>query len=173
MKKIYEYLGKKPIIGHNVLIQDGAKIIGEVIIEDDVNIWYNAIIRGDLDKITLKKGCNVQENTTIHNDPSHEVSIGINSTIGHNCVIHGAIIGDNTVIGMGSILLNGAHVGNNCLVGANSLLTGNFTSEDGMLIMGSPAKVIRALNEKDLAYINSNGYHYQELAAHYLDNENE
>lgn len=167
-KKIYDFKQIEPKIGNNVLIQDGAKIIGDVRIEDNVGIWFNAVLRGDLESITLKKGCNVQENCSVHNDKGFPVIVGENATIGHNSVVHGAIIGANTVVGMGSVLLNGAKVGANCLIGAGSLVTGSSDFKDGMLIMGSPAKEIRPLKENELAYAIRNGNNYQKLALEYL-----
>ena len=162
--EIYSFNNKKPIVASSAYIQAGAKLEGEIMVEDYVSIWYNATIRGDLTGITLKKGCNIQELTSIHSDPTFEVIVGENTTIGHNCIIHGSKIGNNTLIGMGSILLNGCEIGDNCLVAAGSLLTQNSKFPAKSLIMGSPAKVIRELKTDEIATIIENGQHYAELA---------
>ena len=168
--KLYKFRDKYPVIAKSAYIQDGVKILGDVVVEDGVGIWFNSTIRGDMSKITIKKNSNIQELTTIHSDAPHDVIIGEGTTIGHNCIIHGAKIGDNVVIGMGSTLLNGSEIGANCLVGAGSLITQNAKFESGMLIVGRPAKVIRELNEKELEYIKKNGEHYCQLAQEYLEN---
>ena len=171
MKKIYSFRGIEPKIGEKVYIQDGVKIVGDVIVEDYVNIWFNSTIRGDLTNITLKKHCNIQELTSIHSDPPFDVVIGENTTIGHNCIIHGAKIGDNVLVGMGSTLLNGCEIGDNCLIGAGSLITQNAKFEAGMLIMGRPAKAIREVTKEEIEHIKENGEHYSMLAQEYLKSE--
>jgi len=168
--KLYKFRDKYPIISRDAYIQDGVKITGDVEIEAGASVWYNATLRGDVCKITLKKNCNVQELTSIHGDPTFDVVIGENTTIGHNCIIHGAKIGNNCVIGMGSTLLNGAVVPDNCLVGAGSLITQGAEFEEGMLIVGRPAKAIRSISEEDAKYIKKNGEIYAALAQEYLDN---
>ncbi len=169
--KSYGFKDVKPMIAKSAYLQAGVKIEGDVIIEDDVSIWYNATIRGDLSKIILKKGCNVQELTSIHSDPPFDVVIGENTTIGHNCVIHGAKIGSNTLIGMGAILLNGCEIGDNCLVAAGSLITQNTKFPAGSMIMGSPAKLVRELRVEEIQTVIENGKHYLELAKEHQKEE--
>lgn len=169
---IRSFENKKPNISDQAYIQEGVKIIGEVVIEKNVSVWYNSTLRADLDLIHIKEGSNVQELTTIHNDKGFPVIIGSNVTIGHGCVIHGAIIGDNCLIGMGTTILNGAKIANNCLVGAGSLVSPNSKFEDEyMLIMGSPAKVARPLKESEIEYLKQNALNYQEMAQRHLVNE--
>ncbi|MDR1781471.1 MAG: gamma carbonic anhydrase family protein [Bacilli bacterium] len=161
--KLYEYKGIKPKISDKAYIQDGVKIIGDVTIEDYASVWYNVTMRGDYFKITIKKNANIQELTTIHGDFDTDVVIGENTTVGHGCIIHGAKVGNNCLIGMGSILLNNVVIPDNCLVGAGSLITEGKTFEEGMLIVGSPAKAIRKVTDKDLEYMKNNSALYVEL----------
>ncbi|WP_423363354.1 gamma carbonic anhydrase family protein [Mycoplasma sp. P36-A1] len=165
--KCYSFKGKTPSIHKDAVVLDGVKIIGEVNIEAKANIWYNATIRGDLAPVTIKEGANVQELTAIHNDEPYPVEIGKYTTIGHGCIIHGAVIGDYCMIGMGSTLLNGVVIPKGCLVGAGSLVTKGHDFEEGMLIVGRPAKAIRPVSEADKKYIIENGSHYADLAQEY------
>lgn len=168
---LYKYRNKYPQINEGAYLQEGVKICGDVIIEDEVSVWFNSTIRGDINQIVLKKGCNIQELTTIHVDHNFSTIIGENTSIGHNCIIHGASIGKNTVIGMGSIILNGATIPDDSLVGAGSLVTQNAKFEPGMLIMGSPAKAIRPLKEEEKEYLIRNGKEYIALAKEYKNDE--
>lgn len=165
--KLYEFDGKTPKVADKAYIQDGVKIVGDVVIEDYVSVWFNSTIRGDLTPITIKKHSNIQELTTIHSDAPFDVIIGENVTIGHNCVIHGAVIGNNVLVGMGSTLLNGCRIGDDCLIGAGSLITQNAEFESGMLIMGRPAKAIRPLKTEELELIKENASEYSKLAQKY------
>jgi carbonic anhydrase/acetyltransferase-like protein (isoleucine patch superfamily) len=132
-------------------VAPGAHVIGKVIIGEDVGIWFGAVLRGDNEPITLGKGTNIQEGTVIHTDIGSPVTIGEGCTIGHNAIIHGCTIGNNSLIGMGATVLNGARIGNNCLVGANALVTEGKEFPDNSLIVGSPAKAIRILDEAAVA----------------------
>ena len=149
---IYEYDGKSPDLrGRRIFIAPGADVIGAVILEEDTSIWFNATLRGDVEPISVGRGSNVQDGSSVHTDTGIPTVIGEDVTIGHNCVIHGCSIGDGSLIGMGSIILSGARIGKNCLVGAGSLVTGSTDCPDGMLLMGSPAKVIKPLKEGVIA----------------------
>lgn len=169
--ELYKYRNKYPQVNKNAYIQDGVKICGDVIIEEDVSIWFNTTIRGDINSITLKKGCNVQELSTIHVDFNHPTIIGEDTTIGHNCIIHGATIGNNVMIGMGAIVLNGANIPDGCLVGAGSLVTQNSTFEKDSLIIGSPAKAIRKVKDNEIDYIRRNAIEYINLSKEYKNEE--
>ncbi|CDZ46473.1 gamma carbonic anhydrase family protein [Neorhizobium galegae] len=125
-----------------------ATIIGKVELGEDVGIWFGSVLRGDNEPIVVGKGSNIQEGVMIHTDPRYPVTIGENCTIGHHAIIHGCSIGDNSLVGMGATILNGAKIGRNCLVGANALVTEGKEYPDNSLIVGSPAKVMRVLDDE-------------------------
>ena len=124
-----------------------AHVIGKVTIGEDCGIWFGAVLRGDNEPITLGARTNIQEGTMIHTDPAYPVVIGEGCTIGHHAIIHGCTIGENSLIGMGATVLNGAKIGRNCLVGANALVTEGKEFPDNSLIVGSPARAIRTLDD--------------------------
>ncbi len=128
-----------------------AQIIGDVRLGEDVGIWFGAVLRGDHDPITIGARSNIQDGVMVHTDPGMGVSIGEGCTIGHHAIIHGCTIGSNALIGMGATILNGVRIGNNCLVGANALVTEGKTFPDNSLIVGSPARVVRTLDETAIA----------------------
>ena len=132
-------------------IAKGAQIVGDVTMEDGVNIWYNAVVRGDHGAIRIGAKTNIQDNCTVHTQIGHSLTIGRGVTIGHGAIIHGIEIGDNSLIGMGAILLNGTRIGKNCIIGAGALLTQGMVVPDGMLAFGSPARVVRPLTEEEIA----------------------
>jgi carbonic anhydrase/acetyltransferase-like protein (isoleucine patch superfamily) len=137
-------------IHETVFVGQGAVIVGDVTLAENCSVWFNATLRGDTDPIRIGPGSNIQEGAIFHADPGFPVSIGAGVTVGHGAVIHGAQVGDNTLIGMRAILLNGVVVGENCLIGANALLTQGKSFPPGSLILGSPAKVIRALTPDEI-----------------------
>lgn len=124
-----------------------ASVIGQVELGEDVGIWFGAVLRGDNEPIIVGGGSNIQEGVMIHTDPGHPVRIGTGCTIGHHAIVHGCSIGDNSLIGMGATILNGAKIGRNCLVGANALVTEGKEFPDGSLIVGSPARAIRQIDQ--------------------------
>jgi len=128
-------------------IAPDAAVVGDVRIGRDVGIWFGAAIRGDRETITIGARSNVQEHTVMHTDPGFPLTIGEGCTVGHRAILHGCTIGDNSLIGMGAIVLNGAKIGSNCLVGAGALITEGKEFPDNSLIVGSPAKVIRTLDD--------------------------
>ena len=137
-----------------------AHVIGNVILGQDVGIWFGSVLRGDNDLIKIGNETNIQENTIIHVDPNTPVTIGNNCTIGHNAIIHGCTIGNNSLVGMGATILNNAKIGNNCLVGAGALVTENKEFPDGMLIIGSPAKAVRELSPEMITDMTRSSKHY-------------
>ena len=164
---LHKYKGNLPKVDESCFVAEGAQIIGNVIIGKDCSIWYNAVIRGDDNTITIGEAANVQDNVVIHVGKDNEVLIGEGVTIGHNATIHGAVIGDYTLIGMGSTILDGAHIGKNCMIGANSLVTAHTIIEDGMLVLGVPAKAIRALDETQKEKLKKSAKDYVMLAKEY------
>ena len=164
---IYSLGNKIPVVNEETYVADSAAVIGDVVLEKDVNIWFGAVLRGDLEKIIIGEGSNVQDNSTVHTDFGIPCIIGKNVTVGHNVILHSCNIEDNVIVGMGSTVLNGAKVAKNCLIGANSLVTHKTPYEEGSLIMGQPAKIIRKLNEDEMKHILENARHYVENGAHF------
>lgn len=128
-------------------IAPDAHVIGQVELGLDVGIWFGAVLRGDNEPIVIGEATNIQEGVMIHTDPRFPVAIGKGCTIGHHAIVHGCTIGDNSLVGMGATILNGARIGNNCLVGANALITEGKEFPDNSLIVGSPARVVRTLDD--------------------------
>lgn len=147
-----------------IKIYDGAKVVGDVTLSDNVGIWYNAVVRGDEAPISIGERSNVQDNCVVHVSKDKPVKIGKNVSIGHGAIIHGCTIDDNVIIGMGAIVLNGAHIKANSLVGAGALVTENKEFPEGSLIIGSPAKAVRELREEEIEGILENAEEYVELA---------
>ena len=150
----------------DVVILPGAAVVGDVTFGPDCSVWFNAVIRGDGKPITLGRGCNVQDCAVLHSDVFPTV-LGNRVTVGHGAIVHGCSVGDNTVIGMGAIVLNGAKIGKNCMVGAGALVTGKTDAPDGSLLVGNPAKVVRPLTEAEIAGLRENAEHYVELKEAY------
>ncbi|MDQ7072129.1 MAG: gamma carbonic anhydrase family protein [Rhodobacterales bacterium] len=138
-----------------------ANLIGKVILESASAVWFGATLRGDNEAITVGAGSNVQENCILHTDMGYPLVIGRNCTIGHKVMLHGCLIGDNTLIGMGATVLNGAKIGKNCLIGAGALITEGKVIPDGSLVMGAPGKVVRDLDEAAIARLEMSALHYQ------------
>lgn len=130
----------------NVLICPGASVTGEVTLGKGVSVWYNAVLRGDEGAITVGEDTNIQDCAVLH----EETVVGRGCTIGHGAVVHGCIVGDNVLIGMGAIVLNGARIGDDCIVGAGALVTGKMDAPAGSMILGSPAKVVRPLTAEEI-----------------------
>ncbi|CDZ33737.1 gamma carbonic anhydrase family protein [Neorhizobium galegae] len=137
-----------------------ATVIGKVELGEDVGIWFGSVLRGDNEPIVVGKGTNIQEGVMIHTDPRYPVEIGENCTIGHHAIIHGCTIGDNSLVGMGATILNGAKIGRNCLVGANALVTEGKEFPDNSLIVGSPAKVMRVLDDEAVEKLKQSAVRY-------------
>lgn len=163
---LYAIDGTKPSFEdeHSSWIAPNATVIGNVRIGRDVGIWFGVVIRGDNDQIDIGAGTNVQEHTVMHTDPGFPLTIGRGCTIGHRAMLHGCSIGDNSLIGMGAIVLNGARIGRNCLVGAGALVTEGKEFPDNSLIVGSPAKVVRTLDDKAVEGLRHSAAHYVENA---------
>ena len=142
---------KKSQEENGVFIAPGAIVLGDVTLGKDVGIWYHATVRGDRASIVIGNGSNVQDNAVVHVEPTHPVKIGNHVTIGHSAVIHGCEIGDNSLIGMGAIVMNGAKIGQNCIVAAGALVTQNAQIPDGSLVFGNPAKIKREVTQEEIA----------------------
>ena len=159
---LYALDGERPDIAVDSWIAPEASVIGKVVIEAGVSVWFGACLRGDNEVIWISEGTNVQENCVMHTDKGFPLSIGAGCTIGHKVMLHGCTIGENTLIGMGAIVLNGAKIGKNCLIGAGALITENKTIPDGSLVMGTPGKVARELDNKAIMGLRASALHYQD-----------
>lgn len=151
----------------DLFIAPGAVCMGDVALGKDCSIWYHATVRADRAPIKIGIGSNIQDNCVVHVDKGFPVAIGNYVTVGHGAILHGCQVGDGSLIGMGAIILNGAKIGKNCIVAAGALVTQNTEIPDGMLAMGSPAKVIRKLTEEEIASNRKNAEEYIEEAREY------
>ena len=149
-------------------IAESADVIGKVILGEHASVWYHATIRGDQDKIRIGKGTNVQDNAVIHTDAGFPVSIGDYVTIGHGAILHGCTVGENTVIGMGAILLNGCIIGKNCIIGAGTLISQNKKIPDGTVVMGNPGRIKRDVHPEEILGNRRSAELYMEEAESYL-----
>lgn len=147
----YKLDGVVPNVDSSAWIADSAQVIGSVNMAADSSVWFGAVLRGDNDPINVGEGSNIQDGSVLHTDKGKPLHIGKHVTIGHNVILHGCSIGDESLIGMGAIVLNGAKIGRHCLVGAGALVTENKVFPDGSLIVGNPAKVVRALTDEQIA----------------------
>ena len=159
---------------HNVVtrgahwIAPGAHVIGDVVLGHDVSIWFNSVVRGDNDRITIGDGSQVQDGCVLHSDPGYPLTLGKGVSIGHMSMIHGCTIDDGTLIGIKSVVLNGAKIGKNCVIGANSLITENKVIPDGVMVMGSPGRVVRELKPEEIAFFTGVAAHYAARAKRYM-----
>jgi carbonic anhydrase/acetyltransferase-like protein (isoleucine patch superfamily) len=145
-------------------VAETAVLIGRVVLEEDVGIWFGSVLRGDMETITVGRGSNIQENCVLHTDSGFPLTIGAGCTIGHKAMLHGCTIGDNCLVGMGATVLNGARIGKNCLIGAGALVTEGKEFADNSLIVGAPAKQTRELDEQAIAMLTWSARHYVENA---------
>ena len=143
-----------------VYVAPGAVVTGQVELGGKVNIWYGAVLRGDSGAISVGEGTNIQEHCILH----EKTQVGAYCTVGHRAILHGCTIGEQTLIGMGAIVLNGAKIGPCCMVGAGSLVTGKMDAPEGSLILGSPAKVVRPLTQEEIAALKKDALEYIALA---------
>lgn len=161
---IYQYLDKTPefAVPFNGWVADSAQVIGDVYLGHQANVWFGAVIRGDNDRIHIGDYSNVQENSVIHTDAGIKVTIGDYVTIGHLAMLHGCEIGDNSLVGIGAVVLNNVRIGKNCLIGAKALITEGQVIPDNSLVMGAPAKVVKTLTDEQVAMLKMSALHYAE-----------
>ncbi len=161
---LYSFDGQAPRLpeGDDFWIAPNAQVMGKVVLGTATSIWFGAVLRGDNEPITVGEGSNVQENATLHTDMGFPTTIGRNCTIGHAAIVHGATVGDNSLIGMGATILNGAKIGKNCLVGAGALVTEGKEFPDGWLIVGAPAVAKRPLSPEAIKGLTASATGYQD-----------
>ena len=144
----------------NFWIAPNASVIGEVNLERDASIWFNAILRADNEPITIGEGSNVQDGAIIHTDPGFACNIGKKVTVGHMAMLHGCSIGDGSLIGIGSVVLNGAKIGKNCIIGSKALVTEGMDVPDGSMVLGIPGKIKKTLTEEEQSVVPLGADHY-------------
>jgi len=159
---IYDLEKNVPEVHADAWVAPNATIVGKVKLEKNSSIWFNATLRGDIENIYVGEGSNIQDGSVLHTDPGYPLKIGKNVTVGHLVMLHGCTIGDNSLIGIGAVILNNAKIGNNCVIGAKSLITENKEIPDNSLVVGSPGKVIRKLTEDEIKAVKENAIRYQE-----------
>lgn len=137
-----------------------ATVIGDVILKSGASVWFGAVVRGDNDPITIGRDTNIQDGSVLHSDPGEPLTIGDGVTVGHMVMLHSCEIGDNTLIGIGAVVLGRARIGKNCLIGANTLITEGKEIPDGSLVMGQPGKVVRQLESGQIEALKASAAHY-------------
>lgn len=160
---IYELDGVAPKIAESAWVADSAEVMGRVTLGEDASVWFGTVVRGDTESITIGAGSNIQDASVLHADFGKPLVVGCNVTVGHQVMLHGCTIGDESLIGIGAVVLNGARIGRNCLVGAGALVTEGKEFPDGSMIIGSPAKAVRQLSPDQIEGL-------RQSARHYIDN---
>ncbi len=164
---IYSLDGVAPVIGADTWVAPDANLIGRVILEDRASVWFGCTLRGDNEEIRVGAGSNVQEGVVCHTDIGLPLVIGADCTIGHQAMLHGCVIGDGSLIGMGATVLNGARIGRGCLIGAGALITEGKEIPDGSLVMGAPGRVVRVLDAAERDNLLKSAEHYRQNAARF------
>lgn len=161
---IYELEGVAPQLADSAWVADSAQVMGNVRLGEDASVWFGAVVRGDCESITIGAGSNVQDASVLHADFGKPLVLGERVTVGHQVMLHGCTIGDETLIGIGAVILNGAKIGKNCLVGAGALVTEGKEFPDGSMILGSPARVLRQLTPEQIEGLRQSAQHYVDNA---------
>ena len=169
-EQLETFLRKKPTIGQNVYLARGAVVVGDVTIGDHSSVWYNAVLRGDINRIVVGHHTNIQDNAVVHLADDYPCLVGNYVTVGHSAIVHACTIGDEVLIGMGAIILDGAVIGERSLIGANALVTQGKGIPPESLVLGSPAKVVRALTVAEREQLKISAEKYAANAAYCLKN---
>jgi carbonic anhydrase/acetyltransferase-like protein (isoleucine patch superfamily) len=166
---VFMTMQSKQTAAGRVTVADTARVTGQVELGEDVNLWYGAAIRGDVAKVTIGRGSNVQDNATVHCDSGLPNTIGKYVSIGHNAVVHGRSVGDGTLIGMHATVMGDTVIGKRCLIAAGALVPPGLEVPDDYVVMGTPGRVIRKTREKEREYLGWLAKHYVELSSRYVD----
>lgn len=164
---IYQLDEFRVITEGDYFVADSASVIGDVLLKNDVGIWFGAVLRGDIERITVGENSNIQDCCVMHTDEGFPMAVGRDCTVGHQATLHGCTIGDNSLIGIGAVILNGARIGKNCLIGARTLITEGKEIPDNSLVVGSPGKVIRELTDAQITGITEQAARYVERFKRY------
>ena len=159
---IYDFEGHTPKIDPNSWVAPNAVIIGRVELKKNCNIWFNTVLRGDIEQITIGENSNVQDGSVIHTDPGCSTIVGNGVTVGHMVMLHGCEISDDCLIGIGSTILNKTKIGKNCIIGANALVTETKIIPERSLVLGSPGKIVRQVTDEEIKHIKENAKNYVE-----------
>ena len=165
---IHNFEHNTPTLHKNSWVASNAVLIGKVFLKKDANVWFNVVLRGDLEPITIGEGSNVQDGSVFHTDPDCPLTLGKGVTVGHMAMLHGCEVEDDTLIGIGSTILNKTKIGKNCIIGANTLIPENKIIPDRSLVLGSPGKVIRQVTDKEIEEIKENALNYVENYKKYI-----
>ncbi len=157
---LYEFRGKRPRCHDTAWVAPSADLIGDVVLADEANVWFGAVIRADNTEIAIGARSNIQDGAMLHSDPGAPCTVGEDCTVGHHAILHGCTVANRALIGMGAIVLNHAVIPEDCIVGAGALVTEGKTFEPGSLIVGSPAKAVRKLDEKTIAFLKLSAQSY-------------
>jgi carbonic anhydrase/acetyltransferase-like protein (isoleucine patch superfamily) len=166
---IYSLADKQPRLNQTAWVAPNAIVIGDVSLGENSSIWWNAVLRGDNDPITIGSNSNIQDGSVLHTDEGVPLSIGDNVTVGHMVMLHGCTVGDGSLIGIGSIILNRAVIGKACIIGANSLIPEGKVIPDRSLVMGSPGKVVRELTDQEVQMLIGSAVHYVNNARRFAE----
>ena len=168
MGQVLAYKDKYPSIAPDVFIAEGACVIGDVTLKEGSNIWFNTVLRGDIQKIVVGKYTNIQDNCTVHVMATQPTLIGDYVTIGHNAVVHCAKIGNNCLIGMGAVLLGHSEIGDNSVIGAGTIITQGKIIPPNSMVYGNPSHIIRDLRDDEIEALKQSAVDYNDIAGHYL-----
>ena len=169
-KQLGTFLRKQPVLGKNVYIARTGVVVGDVTLGDGANVWYNAVVRGDINRIVVGAGSNIQDNAVLHLADELPCLVGNYVTIGHSAIVHACTLHDECLIGMGAVVLDGAEVGRQCLIGAKALVTQGSRIPEGSLVLGAPGKVVRALSDTERAGLKHWAEKYAANAEYCLQN---
>lgn len=165
---IYTFEQREVEIRGTCFVADSAVLIGSVVLEDHCSVWFNAVLRGDSDTITMGPGCNIQDGAVLHTDAGIPMTLGKGVTVGHKAMLHGCNVGDHSLIGIGSIILNRARIGKYCIIGANALVAEGKEIPDRVLVLGTPGRVIRELTDSEVQALQDSARGYMEKSQRYL-----
>jgi carbonic anhydrase/acetyltransferase-like protein (isoleucine patch superfamily) len=164
---LYDLGDRRPSVHPSCFVADSAQVIGSIVLEEDASVWFNVVLRGDNDLVTIGRESNVQDGSIIHTDAGLQVRLGRGVTVGHRVMLHGCDVGDYSLVGIGAIVLNRAKIGKHCLIGAGALITEGKEIPDRSLVLGSPGRVVRKVSDNEVLVLEGSAAHYVQNARRY------